>query len=342
MKSPPRGFVLPFVLIALAASGLLAFSLASGGWQSARAVSLAGQGDAAANAAEEAEALAMTRWYLDSLWSHPLHAPVRRAVSTQLGQVVDVIWTRPHPLVAWLQTRYVAPGHDRRSAVHRELLRAVWLQPPPFPVVAALAVPGEVTGAEGTLISGSDLPTPGSACGLTRDTVSVGSLRASTVAGEPLGGWPGAPAPDTRAWVAADTMNSTLGQIRQRAAIRIVGPTPEPLPPSTGWSALWLTGSPVIIQGPTKFTGLLVVDGPLELRGHVSMEGLLIVRGALDARAARWQLQGAAVSTDTVTGNARLGSQSRIFYDRCAVQMALATVARPLVTPFSLWQPLSR
>jgi hypothetical protein len=342
MTRPTRGYILPFVVIALAAASVLAFALASDGWHHARAVVLAGRGDAVANAVEEGEAIALAQWNADSLWMQPLHHTQQRTVRTQLGQPVTITWSRPHPLVAWLHTRHAVAGNARWSALQRELVRAVWLQAPSVPVVAALAATGRVSGAEGTLLSGSDVSTPASACGVTRDTASVLAVAASTVYGDPPGSWPGAPAPDTTAWRTSDSVAASLPTLRARAEQIVRNPLPAPLPVRHGWRALWITGQPVIVEGPSHWRGLLVVDGDLEMRGNVTMEGLLIVRGNIDARAAHWQMQGAAMSADTVTGNARLGAQTRIFYDRCAVQMALATVARPLVTPFSLWQPLAQ
>ncbi|AMW05443.1 hypothetical protein [Gemmatimonas phototrophica] len=341
MKRPSRGYVLPFVLIALAAAGLLVFSLASEGWHHARAVALAGRGDAAANAIEEAEAMALAQWDDDSLWQRPLHHEVQRSVTTQLGQSVTVTWSRPHPFVAWLHTRHEMAGNARWSGIRRELIRAVWLHTPAVPVRAVLAVPGQVSGGEGTLLSGTDTPTPTSACGMTRDTASTPAVAALAVVGDPPGHWPGAPLPDTTARRVADSAAILLPALGARAEHVTWGPSPAPLPERNGWQALWLSGHPVIVDGPTQWRGLLVIDGDLELRGNVTIEGLLIVRGNIDARAAQWQLQGAAMSADPVTGHAHLGTQTRIFFDRCAVQMALATVARPRVTPFSLWQPLA-
>jgi len=342
MKRASHGYVLPFVLIAIAAASVLAFSLASEGWHSARAVALAGHGDAAANAVEDAQAMAMDRWELDSVWVQPLHQQMSRTVVTTLGRSVRLTWNRSHPLMAWLTTSHYVDGNARRAPIGRELLRAVWLQAPAIPVNAALVIPGAVTGAEGTLISGADVATPGSACGVSRDTASVSAVAATSVLGDPLGSWPGAPVPDTLAQFSHDSLSAALMVIHGRAEHRVVGNAPSPFPVRAGWNALWLTGNPVIIEGPTHWTGLVVVDGALELRGNVAIDGLLLVRGALDARAARWQMQGAVMSTDTVTGGARLGTQTRIFYDRCAMQMALATVARPLLTTFSLWQPLAQ
>jgi hypothetical protein len=109
-----------------------------------------------------------------------------------------------------------------------------------------------------------------------------------------------------------------------------------------GWQALVLTGLSVVIEGPTLWRGLVVVEGPLTMRGTVTIEGVLAVRGPLDARAAQLLVRGAVVVVDPNGGGAELGAASRIFYDRCAIQMALATVARPALRPFSLWQSLSR
>jgi hypothetical protein len=72
----------------------------------------------------------------------------------------------------------------------------------------------------------------------------------------------------------------------------------------------------------------------------VYVTGILIVEGYLDATAASLSVQGAVVAVDTSARGVMLGARSDLRYDRCAVQMALATVARPTLAPFSLWHSL--
>lgn len=341
MSPHRRGFVLPFVLLAVATGSVLAFALVNDGWQSARAVRLAEIGNAVLEAAEEGQAIALSRWDADSVWAAPPGGVVTRRVVTSGGPPVDIVWQRTHPLVALLRTRSVLPGNARRAPVQRELLRAVWLRAPSWPMPAALTVAGSVTGGQGTLLSGYDVPTPSSPCGMRRDTSSVAAVSAWSVSGDPRSAWAGQPSPIAVPTGLGDSLAAAVSLVSPRATIVSLR-GPSPFPAHLGWQALVLPGQPVVIQGPTRWRGLVVVDGPLELRGTVTVEGVLVVRGPLDARTAQLVVHGAAVVVDPQGGGAQLGSDTRILYDRCAVQMALATVARPAIRPFSLWQPLSR
>lgn len=341
MSANKHGFVLPFVLLAVATGSLLAFALVNDGWHSARAVRLAETGSAALEAAEEGQAIALARWESDSLWAPPPGIVLTRRIVSAAGLPVDIVWQRTHPLVAMLRTQIVVPGNARRAPVQRALLRAVWLRAPQWPIAAALTVTGSVTGREGTLLSGLDVPTPASACAMTRDTASVPSVAARTITGDPVSAWPGQPPVVTPPAGLADSVQSSMSLVSQRATA--VSPTgPARFPVRNGWQALVLTGGPVVLEGPTTWRGLVVVQGPLDMRGPVTIDGVLVVQGPLDVRAAQLVVRGAVVVVDPNGGGAQLGAESRVFYDRCAVQMALATVARPAIRPFSLWQPLSR
>jgi hypothetical protein len=336
-----RGFVLPFVLLAVATGSLLAFALVNDGWQSARAVRLAETGSAALDAAEEGVALALAHWEADSVWATPPGGIATRRFVTAGGRPVDVEWQRTHPLVAMLRTRAGFPGTARRGPVQREVLRAVWLQVPQWPIPAALTVTGSVTGQQGTLLSGLDVPTPASPCGMVRDTSSVAAVAAQSVSGDPMMAWPGQPLPVAEPPGVTDSVTSAMPRVSSRAS-RLSPTGPTPFPVRNGWQALVLTGLSVAIEGPTLWRGLVVVEGSLTMRGPVTVEGLLVVRGPLDARAAQLLVRGAVLVVDPNGGGAALGAASRLFYDRCAIQMALATVARPALRPFSLWQSLSR
>ncbi len=341
MRMRRRGFVLPFVLLVVATGSLLAFALVNEGWQSARAVRLAEAGSAALEAAEEGQAIALARWEVDSVWATPVGVVKTSRLVTASGRPVDIVWQRTHPLIAMLRTHTVMPGNARRGPIQRELLRSVWLRVPHWPVPAALTVAGSVTGRDGTLLSGLDVPTPASDCAMTRDTGSVAPVAASSVVGDPPLAWPGQPAAIAVPGGLADSVGAALTLMAPRATT--VSPTaPAPFPVRVGWQALVLTGSPVVIQGPTTWRGLVVVQGPLDLRGPVTIDGVLVVRGPLDVRTAQLVVRGAVVVVDPNGGGAQLGAETHVFYDRCAVQMALATVARPSIRPFALWQPLSR
>ena len=336
-----RGFVLPFVLIAVAAASIMALAFTTEGLQSLRGQRGAEQGIAAANAVDAALAQALDDFTNDSVWLLPLGVAHRRSVTVNsIG--VAVQWQRHQPLVASLRTHARIAGGRRVDAAEREHYRAVWLAPPPVPVFAALAANGKVTGRTGTLVSGSDVPLPTSPCGLARDTLSVPAVAATTVEGEVPGGWPEAPIPapvDTGWW---RELGTALGAIDARVPATTVSGAPRPFPTHRDWSALHWRGEIVGVTGPTRWTGLVVVRGPLIVTGTVHITGLLLLEGAMDASAGQLTVQGAVLAADASATGVRLGARSHLFFDRCAVQMALASVARPTLAPFSLWQSLPR
>lgn len=335
------GFVLPFVLIAIAAASMLTFAFGTEALQNVRATRGALHGDDAAHAADLALADALASFERDSLWLVPPGVPRARAVLVN-GQRVIVEWTRSNPLVAHVRATVQNASPFRGDMVRRDHYRAVWLQPPAIPIVAALQTNGPVYGREGTLLSGADQPVPGSACGLSRDTVSVAAVAASEVVAMPIGTWPGAPfAVSPLATMLTDLERGALMIEARVPALAVTGGA-RPLPPSRPWAALSLRGDTVAITGPAHFSGLLIARGALVLTGSIQITGLLLVRGPLDASAAHLSVQGAVLAADTSARGVMLGAQSRLFYDRCAVQMALAAVARPSLAPFSLWHSLPR
>ncbi len=336
-----RGFVLPFVLVAVAAASILAFALTAEGLQAVRGQRGAERGADAAGAADVALAQALDRFATDSLWNLPLGTSSSRSVVVN-GVGVTVQWQRLQPLVASLRVLARTAAGPRIDAGVRDFYRAVWLSPPPVPVIAALASNGPVTGEDGTLVSGADLALTASACGAARDTMSVDGVSAPAIDGSGPGGWVGAPLPAPADPGLLSEVHDALTVIEGRLPVTLAGPSPRPFPPSREWSALQWRGDTVTVAGPTTWTGLVVVRGHLVVTGAVHITGLLLVEGALDASAAQLSVQGAVVAVDTSTRGVMLGARSRLFYDRCAVQMALATVARPTLAPFSLWHGLAR
>lgn len=324
------GSVLPFVIVAVAAAGLLSFTFTGTGLRAVRAARLEWSADRSLLAAEEALLRSLASWRSDSLWLDSLAAERRDVRRTTAGEEVEVVRWRTHPLVVWTMARHrTAPGAP--DGVNRRVARAFHLMPPHAPITATLTTSQEVRGGDGTLISGGDVPVPDSPCGLVRDTASVTPLAAAGLRGDPMP-WTGRPAlvspPVT---VAADV--ARFWSLASPLTESLTSPVlPTAFPPRRAWHAVTLEG-PTIIAGPTRFRGLLLVNGSLELRGAVHVDGVLVVRGPLDARLAQWQLRGAAV----VLGDVALGTHSQLFYDRCAVQSALAAVAVPSTAPFFVW-----
>lgn len=335
-----RGFVLPFVLIAITAASMLAFALTAEGLQGVRGQRAAAHGADAAGAADAALAQALATYPDDSVWMAPLGVPRTNTVEVN-GIAVAVQWQRHQPLVASLRALSRTTG-GRLDAAEREHVRAVWLAPPPVPVVAALASNGAITGREGTLISGGDLVVPDSPCGPMRDTSSVAAVVAPEIRGDVSGSWPGVPVAVPVPTDFLHNVRAALGVIGARLPETVVGVTARAFPASRSWAPLQWRGDTVRLAGATRWSGLVVVHGHLVVTGSVHVTGLLLVDGALDASAADLTVQGAVLVADTSASGVMLGARSHLFYDRCSVQMALASVARPSLAPFSLWHSLPR
>lgn len=79
-----------------------------------------------------------------------------------------------------------------------------------------------------------------------------------------------------------------------------------------------------------------VVDGALRVRGTLEVEGVLLVLGPLVSEGAL-RVRGAVAVLPPAGAGAAVGPDTRIAYDRCAVQRALATVAQPRSGPVGVW-----
>lgn len=333
-----RGYALPFVIIAVGASAVLAFSLLTGAWRSHRAGRLSRRAEGVALASDGGLADAQLAWRQDSLWKSALGLAVTRAAMQPGGIDIDVRWRRSHPLVAWLNVRGTQDEVVPFAHTERERWRVIWLDPPRLPLGAALSTSGTVTGHGLTFVSGTDTPVATMPCGVERDVQNVAAVVAVDVHAEAPAAWPAVPAWQTTANNIGAQLESVWPVITSRSSVEMRDTLPAPLPASSGWQALSLHGPSVVISGPTAWRGLLAVRGPLRLQGDVTVEGILAVRGPLDARGATLRVRGAVVAADSGAPDVQLGGNTQIEYDRCAAQMALATVAAPRSAPFFLWQ----
>jgi hypothetical protein len=340
-RAPTRGFVLPFVLIAITATTIIAFAMTAEALRGLRGQQGAAHAAQVAGAADAALARALDAYADDSLWIRPLGVPHTRTGHVN-GSPVTVQWHRHQPLVASLRTRSRRENGRRLDAAAREHYRAVWLAPPPLPILAALTTNGPVIGREGTLVSGEDIALSDSPCGTSRDTASVASIVAPAVREEVPGLWPSAPTSTHPPDAFPHEAEAAIAVVGARLPITVTPLTGGKFPASPEWAALQWRGSTVSLLGPSRWTGLVVVRGNLVVTGAVHVTGLLIVDGHLDASAARLSVHGAVVAANPSASGVMLGGHSRLQYDRCAVQMALAAVARPSLAPFSLWHSLSQ
>ena len=338
-RAVSRGFVLPFVLIAITAASLMAFAMTAEALRALRGQQGAAFAAQVAGAADAALAQALDRYADDSLWLRPLGSRYTRR-EEENGTPVTVQWHRHQPLVASLRT-YSHRGTARRvDAAVREHYRAVWLEPPPIPILAALTTNGPVFGREGTLVSGVDVALSDSPCGTTRDTASVPPIVAPAVREAVPGGWPSAPTSPRPPESLLQEVETAMEAVGVRLPITVAPVTGGPFPVSPAWTPLQWRRSTVSLVGPSRWTGLVVVRGNLVVTGALHVTGLLVVDGHLDASAAQLSVRGALVAVYPGASGVMLGGHSRLSYDRCAVQMALAAVARPSLGPFSLWHSL--
>lgn len=348
-----QGFVLPFVLAALTVIGLLALSFTTVTLRDGMAVSQTAEAQRLSMAGDETIARSLERWHLDSLWARGLDTPLTRdqALSAYDRQTVTII--RPHPLV--VSARAIVTHRDprRSTPIRRELLHTVWLEPPIAALPAALTVQGGLSAVDPTLISGVDLRTADSPCGDRRDTLSMLALVADSVHADDEDATPWTLRP-LDIGVSIPRIDSSAGLWRIGAAAARLGAVQErtPLPASLDvtptsqpWHLLSLHGTAVHLAGLSRYRGLLAVDGDLVVEGALELEGLLWVRGRLDVQHGQLTVAGTVVVLgEAAPGQpaltqpvARLGSRTRIRFDRCLAQMALATVAEPRSAPFSLW-----
>lgn len=331
--------MLPFVLLALVAASLLSLAFAGDALHALQSVRAAVAGADAGAQADAALASALASWEQDSIWTIAPGGRAQRNVAVA-GVPVRIEWHRQQPLVATVRATRQRPSVRRQDLILRDHWRAIWLDPPRLPIVGALVTPGSVAGSEGSLISGSDVALPTGPCGGGRDTMSVPPVVAFAVRGQEPGSWPGAPLAQHPSSSLAEELAAALQVVAERAPAVLWDSTPQRLSDAAGWQALRIRAERAGIDGPSQWQGLLVVHGDLTVRGRLELEGVLVVEGRVDASAGELLVQGAVIAADTSAKAVMLGAQSRLFYDRCSVQMALATLSRPTVAPFLLWQNL--
>ncbi|QJR34350.1 hypothetical protein [Gemmatimonas groenlandica] len=333
------GFVLPFVVVATALVAVLALAAISTIWRGYRATRLAANGVRAQFAADEGAALQLDAWPSESLASMPPGATLSTRQTTAVGDSVRVRVTRTQPLVAWLTADVALEPRGTPGVVRRHVTRAVSLEPPALPIVGAVTAIAAVRGQDPTTIDGRDLVDAGDACGPLRDTLSLVPVASSALGASSGGAWTARPA--TSALVDTATVRAAFDlawiSVMARSPVRAVDSTPQLLAASPGWHALLLDGAVVTVRAPSRWRGLLAVSGDLVVTGSLTVDGILVVRGRLDARGAALRIRGALIVASLGNPSVELGDQTTLRYDRCAVQLALATVAVPRAQPFSLW-----
>jgi Tfp pilus assembly protein PilV len=311
----PRGFALPLVLVALVCSMIMVLSAATTTWRTVRGAQVAVRATRTALAAETAVAAAAAGIVGDSLLQLPLGNRREQRRVDASGTVVTTETVRTAPLVGWIAARatdgIVTTGLSPRAAI----VRVLYLRPPAVAVDAALQAASAIDSSGGARLVGS-------------------GVMDSTACGAPEGhAAPAVAALDSATRRAALAM--AWAGMRARSA-----PWSSSSPPADSvWRAAHVLPADSVVVGPVRVTGLVLHDGPLRLIGNVAVHGLLIVRGALDARAAQLTIRGALI-VDSPAAPVQLGPAA-VIWNRCAVEMALATVATPRSAPFHTWQSVT-
>jgi len=332
------GFILPFVVVAAALVAVLGFTAITTSWRAVRAARLAASGVRAQFAADEGLALQLNAWPAESLTSLPLGTTYTSRLTTQIGDPIAVRITRTHPLVAWVSAEVALKSSGSVAVVQRQVTRVVSLDPPPLPIIGALTAIGAVHATDLTAMTGHDHADAGDACGPLRDTRTVPPIAAAMVSA-PAHAERGEPpflrlSDTTRVRAAFET---AWPAIVARSAVRGAEGNAGGLAQMPGWHALVLSGPQAAVQSSGRWRGLLAVSGDLVVGGSLDVEGVLVVRGRLDARRASLRVRGAVVIASHGNPEVELGDHTRIQFDRCAVLMAMATVALPRSSPFFLW-----
>ncbi|WP_411279702.1 hypothetical protein [Gemmatimonas sp.] len=326
-------------MVATALVALLALAAITTIWHGYRATRLAANGVRAQFAGDEGLALQLDAWPAESLAALAPGTTISTRVTTAVGDSVRVRITRTQPLVAWLTADVALEPMGTPGIVRRHVTRAMALEPPVLPIVGALTAIAAVHAQNPTTIDGRDLADAADACGILRDTSSRVPIAATALIDAPVGSWSGPPASLQLADTATvrNSFNLAWISVIARSAVRVTDSVPQWLAPLPGWHALLLDGPSVSLRTPARWRGLLAVSGDLVVTGRLDIDGVLVVRGRLDARGATLRIRGALVVASIGSPDVQLGNDTRLRYDHCAVQMALATVAVPRAQPFSLW-----
>lgn len=336
-----RGSTLPLTIVVVASISLLATALLHSAWRSARSADSARRAQQVVRALDEAAVQAIAAYAQDSLTRHDLAQRVWRPDAQVEAIRVRTAWQRTHPLVAWLELDAQPAGTSgapRTLAARRTERRAFWLSPPAVPRESPLTALAMVEGEDGAIIS-ANAPLGTAWCPGPYVQPTVPPIIAADVSPSSGSLWSTAPAwrgitPAQREAV-ENGWTDVLARLPAHPTIDTVqSPISDP-----GWRARRFDVPTLTLRGPLRWQGLLVVNGNLVIEGAVELRGILMVRRSLDARAGQLTVHGAVMANDAATDVVRLGPSTRLQFDPCAVDLALATVARPRAAVFGIRTP---
>ena len=343
-----RGFLLPFVLVALVLVAALAGATGLGAWRAMRSARLAWNGERATQAADEALAITSADWDGNAFAETAIGARWARTVTTADGASVDVALVRTAPLTVVMEATARSSVHGSPDTASRRVTRVVSLAAPRFPLLGALTVLSTLRVTGTADIDGRDLLSATDGCAPARDSASIGGVyagsasvaAAASVRGSVTVLAPGIASPEIEAHRATfdSAWTAAAARIGRQVSIAPSGALGSARP----WSARHVTASDsaarsIVLTGSSMHEGLLLVDGDLAVRGTMRLRGLLAVNGSLDVTGGTLDVEGGVVTRDGNAGTSHAGSGVWVRYSPCTVLRAMAAVARPEFVPYGLW-----
>ncbi len=308
-------------------------------WRASRAARQAFNGERALLGADESIAYTIANWNAESFARSAIGSRITSRVQTAAGEAVDVIITRTAPLMAWVDVTATSQSVGAPTRAQRRVGRALFTEPPPLPLSAALVALTPLALRGTARVSGLDIAATTDECGPWRDTASIAALHSpihfidSTVA--IVGAPPIASVVDTTRDLAA--FNAAWQLIAARAVQRTASPN-IPLPVEPPWRAILVRDTTTVqLAGASRHEGIVAIDGNLVLRGSLTIRGLLVVRGSVDATAGQLDIEGAMVTYAPNGSTSSFGNNTSVRYSQCALRRALAAVSRPTTQPFRIW-----
>jgi hypothetical protein len=295
------------VLAVAAAALLLVLASASTTWRAYRGARAAVAAARVDMAAERGVAHAIEAALADSIRERPLGDTVRTAIIDGDGLTVAASAVRSAPFVLWVSALASEGGGGAPAAARAARARVERLAPPLWPLRAALTTTSPVDSAAARLWGA--VPDDATDCQgeRSRPVPAARQLPVDSVRAPLASGW--------------------------SAALARAAPWRPPDANEGRWRVQVIPEADSVLSGPRRWQGLLLHHGPLRLLGALDGRGVLIVRGALDASAARLTVSGAVLVDDPQQRTVRLGAAT-LQWNRCAVAMALATIATPRAAPF--------
>ncbi|MBL0170252.1 MAG: hypothetical protein IPP90_05875 [Gemmatimonadaceae bacterium] len=350
-----RGVVLPLVMVGMLLLLVMSVALQQAAWRSARGARTLWDTQTGLYAADAATIQAMATWNPDSMAATPIGVPQERIDPAPYGWWTHTALVRTGTLTAVIRS---TTHRDRASAavasaavagmlgdgtrIQRTVVRAIRLEPPSVPVLAALTVLGDLEINAGT-VDGRDQFAPYDParddCGSLRDSASIAAIAAEGFSWRTPGtlfGLTFSLTPPSMA-IARAQFDSGFAAIAGRTRTFAMA-APGSVPGSSPWRASVIQVTPgVTIDGVSDYVGLLAVDGDLIVRGTLRVEGMLLVRGAVDVSSGALDVRGALVVRDRAAIGSRVGATLRVAYAPCLVGRALVAVAQPSRRPFGVW-----